>query len=173
MKIQICKDVLARIESGFFHPITGDYLAIDENYFVGDNVNLKEFLEQSYLCEGCALGGLFTAHVLRFNNVYCSGRITDSPGMRRVLEEHFSKEELYLIEAYFEAGCLFGPATNKFMCRQRSPIDRLTLILHNIIDNGEFQPEKLPGLEDVKQKDFDETRKTSLEYYKEIFRKDY
>src|SRR5580698_2435046 len=109
-RVAIAKDALAWIEAGALIPRQGVYVQpIDANISQKlladldlDNKQLRDVVLGK--CETCAMGALFIAKAVRYNNVLASqwndASIESDYG--GAMTEHFDVEELRLIEALFE-----------------------------------------------------------------------
>ena len=138
-RIEIAKDVLKWIKTGkikvlarncYFNPITNLSYSGEQ---------LKDALPQISNCEVCALGGLFYAHIMRYNDFEIDRwGINYIDGRREMVGElkMFSERVLQNIEASFEA-------TNEYKDKHKLSDDTETLkhIMNNIIKNkGTFKP---------------------------------
>lgn len=149
-RVAIAQDVIAWVKAGALVPSEGGYVCPSNGYFAGmadretqlRDVNLGQ-------CEVCAVGALFLAKAVRFDACtvgdWRSGQFHDN------LTDHFSEEQIALIECAFEC-CRMGPFYNlpsdedsgdalAFYRRYRTDKGRLIAIMQNIIDHdGQFVP---------------------------------
>jgi len=147
MKITICKDALEQIEARKFKVRTGIYFQLrGAKLPATDPFILKEVAKDCEFCYGCALGSLFLSTILKEE-----GKLTNNLpyeiDLREKLSNYFSKNEMDLIEDFFEGfGCTIGyrDRIEDFYNSHPDDTERLKIILQNIIDNGHFTPEKLP-----------------------------
>jgi hypothetical protein len=144
-RVAIAKDALAWLKAGalkaghtYIRP-TGVYpMANDERQL--RDVNLGK-------CTVCALGSLFIAEVVRFDDFRAGMFQNDCSTvdrMKKAIERHFSLEQMTMIEDAYE-GWGRDPnsryATGEFYHRYLTSEMRLVAILENIIKNkGTFVP---------------------------------
>ena len=153
-RVAIAKDALAWVEAGVLLPAKMVYV---NTVLEDDQINWdpKAQLRDVVLgpCRVCAQGALFLAKAVRYDNV--SGiRNSDDLHHRACkadeLEEHFTRDQLKLIEQYFEgwaAGSNYAPQFFKEDYPDHR--QRLIFILKNIIDNkGTFVPPRYPPMND-------------------------
>lgn len=134
LAIEIAQEVIALIDSGYLQPLKHNkYLEFDNGdtdaYGVplGPN-NLKETLLGINGCTACAIGGFFISRVLLYNNIFKDEFILSSGYMKYQLSMAFVDNEIYNIEAAFEAGIYTSTSKRD-----------LLMICQNIINNnGEF-----------------------------------
>jgi hypothetical protein len=145
-RVAICKDALAWIKAGALIPTMGVYVSptITPREFSPNNGKTQLRDIKLGKCQVCAKGALFLAKAVRYNNVLAAqwdNACDDSlPG--GVMGEHFSFNQLWVIEDYFE-GRHFGNNKNiiKWVKKYPNAKDRLIAILNNIIENkGTFKP---------------------------------
>jgi len=158
-RVAIAKDAMAWAKLGALIPITMAYVnPIDGK--IGNE--LRENTDYSKVqardvvvgtCEVCALGGLLMAKAVRYDNVLAS-ELLDTPHTK--LSEHFSLDQLKLIEYAFEGWRDGGVRAdgNGMSYGQPHPwyhafpdtMDRFLAIMQNIIRNkGEFVLTDLPA----------------------------
>lgn len=139
-RVAIAKDALAWVEAGTLIPTKGTY--VSPEHYPNDVVDAGKQLRDVFLgkCEVCVKGALLLAKAVRFDNVLA---VEMSRGREQALREHFSDEQITMVEDYFESAQwqLYGGTL-----ANGSPEGRMVAILQNIIDNeGTFCPEKLDG----------------------------
>ena len=146
-RVAIAKDALAWIEAGALKPRTGAYVSPTHDFNLGD---FGKQLRDTVLgqCVTCALGAMFIAKAVRFDECPVTGVSTFfGSNVRMRLAQHFEIKQIGLIEAAFECCPSYSPlldpaAAVRFGRKYRSDRNRLTAILCNIIANdGTFVPE--------------------------------
>ncbi len=141
MRVQVARDVIGRIRSGFLTPAVGAY--VDDNYDAED-------------CQACALGAMFCVLVTDEESRNVSLMETAHEQLkviRPLLLDYFSSEQLGLIECAFEgcSGYYEGELTEEepedlsmaldYYSDYRDEGERLAAIMQSIIDNeGTFVP---------------------------------
>jgi hypothetical protein len=167
-RVQIARDALKWIRKPNVKVHSGNYFKVtkgEDTIKVGDDLNQHL---SSINCTVCAKGGLFIAHVDRFDRCkvpgyyYRSGpdlySLGDEWSITKRLSSHFSLLQLDMIETAFEKRAI-NDHTNKlksmsterhtplvmscikFGRQYKSAHDRLEAILKNIIKNkGTFKP---------------------------------
>lgn len=154
LRIDIAKDVLARLcKKKSIVPTNNTYVWVDsgvqDEFYQDEN---KEDTEQARQhidkltekCKVCALGALFVGYVAIKNKVMVY-EFFDSDSICSVenkLKNAFSKSQMELIEAAFEGRYVNDLHSEKpidnifaFYKTYRSPRQRMTVIMQNIIDN--------------------------------------
>lgn len=144
-RVAIAKDALAWINAGALKPSNGGHyvnptraLAVDVDGERHKQVQLRDMVLGK--CEVCALGALFLAKAVRYDNV-----LARSCGYYPIaLRDHFDEDQMNLIEFTFEGKqiCSAGSVSQRravqaraFYNRYYDPTDRLYGILENIIEN--------------------------------------
>jgi hypothetical protein len=146
---EIIADVYKRLEAGTLIPAT-TYLspAFGEpdlwEQVKGDRSEYYKTLAcQSHTCEACAIGSLFVgAFSITDPNPGRRDR-TGREGMINALEPYFERENLVLMESFFEGWVHNGHEENVREWARTYPTkrQRLVAILKNIeANNGEFKP---------------------------------
>ncbi len=141
MRVQVARDVIGRIRSGFLTPAVGAY--VDDNYSAED-------------CQACALGAMFCVLVADAEAREVSTLETAHEQLkiiRPLLLDHFSSEQLGLVECAFEgcSGYYEGELTEEmpddlsmaldYFSDYPDEAERLVAIMQSIIDNeGTFVP---------------------------------
>lgn len=162
-RILIIKDVLATIKLRKIIPSEGYYVNLDNvrsyTNTKGELMSSKQFqktvktvLNKRRSCNACALGSIFLTTVAKKNNfVPKFQNYIERSDIVGYLTDYFSKEQLDLIEGYFEG---YFPECSKSInsrthhmnmsgIEKYSAKDRLKIICENIIRNkGYFKPLK-------------------------------
>lgn len=162
-RVAIAKDVIAWLNTKKIRATPGEYLAVTKGVENpdGDMVGVQQ-------CNACALGAVFACAVDRVKTIDLTAALDgwsgtyDDNSMRSMLKPYFTTEQLVMIENAFERRIvepLNGDEPNygdgpeylvgnprsikalNFNKGVRSPKERLTRIMKNIIRNGgEFRP---------------------------------
>lgn len=153
-KVYIAKEALKLLECEFF-TLGSTYLGMDGTDYEL-NTSFKNFLEIKRKCFGCALGGLFVAHVLtvdvKLEEFDVMGFRTENMALWgepifKELGECFTEKELRMIESAYEQYNMGYSCGFKDECelasqlyRNQEPQERFKAICENIINNkGEFK----------------------------------
>jgi len=145
-RVVIAKDALAWIEAGALEPYSSVYVAPTRRLRPEDNgKELRDVVLGE--CRVCALGAMFIAKAVRFDECKVDGVMTFfGQNVRGHLSQYFEREQLGFIEAAFERCGSFAstgdPSTAvAFGRKHRTDRARLIAILRNIIaNNGTFCP---------------------------------
>lgn len=144
-RVVIAKDLIARLQTGKFHPSPGIYLSVWDDYDDDPDAQVQTVLKGKE-CEGCQLGGMFLCAVDHYNRLKVGD--TNLEHMDRLdasayLKRWFDMATLIEIEAAFEGWDDGEDSGNKgdytaWAC-DRDPEERMILIAKNIIKNkGRF-----------------------------------
>ena len=180
-RVMIAQDVLAQIKAKRYVAEPGMWVVptFSENFCNTDSDPGKESVQQLFAskeiesCNVCALGGLFMSCTNLNNHTTYSQFNSESEdigaligyeeGLSNELDVFFSKNQLTLIEIYFEDGegyfsidnetvdtgsrfykSIDFDHVNSFNDKYQDDDDRLKAIMKNIVENnGTFVPEKL------------------------------
>lgn len=160
-KVAVAKDVKAHILAKSFKVTPGTYLGVNKDVEELPNSQLQAqclLSAKKDKCEACARGAMMLCKVAKWNNWDGSfAWYIDDWRTADALEDAFNKEELDLIECFFERSCEFmgdeysdvdeesfieeyGASPLKW--GPNKPDDRLLCIMQSIIDHGgDFKPE--------------------------------
>jgi len=180
-RVMIAQDVLAQIKAKRYVAESGRWVVptFSENFCNTDDYPGRESVQQLFAskeiesCNVCALGGLFMS-CTNLNNHTTYDQFNDQSedigsligyeeGLSNELDVFFSKNQLTLIEIYFEDGngyfsidnetvdtgshfykSIDFDHVNSFNDKYQYDDDRLKAIMKNIVENnGTFVPEKL------------------------------
>ncbi len=159
-RMVIAKDVIDRLDSNYFCPVSGSYLLIDKYFydFPPDTETLEVF-ETTKQCSVCARGAIFVSACLKFDGCKVS-TLLEKPERHGIFlseqeDRFFDSKQIQMIENAYEAyisSPLDYQLRNKLSadeltsCRNFgekyvSNVDRMKAIMQNIIDNnGTFIP---------------------------------
>lgn len=172
-RIEIAKDVLAQLLSGFLVPKTGVYLNLDFEFPVPNSSQLQAVLENVPSCTVCGIGGVFVCAVRKANDIMVSSIRSDwdssyeiearGEGIKDYLARFFSPTQVLQIEQAFERWTLSGRDNyrpNEYGVIQHQNRGgkaghfagdipdagtRMRLIMENIVaNNGTFRPSIRP-----------------------------
>lgn len=174
-RIMIAQDVLKQLGSRRYKAESGVFLyyqckpSITDSYLMGDSAQHAFAHKEITNCTVCALGGLFMSCTNLNNNTTLSDLADESDSIGNYIDEDlnfsngldkfFTKNQLMLIEIYFESECghfansaftderfynsINFDHVNKFFDYRNDKL-RLKMIMENIIENnGTFVPKKL------------------------------
>lgn len=155
-RVAVARDALAWLRAGALQAETGNYVKPFQElpiYTLDGHKQLRDVVFGETTV--CALGALFIAHVVRFDDCtvaeYAHSRLQQRNLIETKMKGTFEPKELELIESAFECGDLTYLSWPKktvddaiaFGNRYRSARNRLVAILENIIANeGNFRPPK-------------------------------
>jgi hypothetical protein len=139
-RVLIAKDALKWIKAGALIPKSLVYVDAIENteLELRNSKNFGKQLRDMYLgkCRVCAKGALFLAKAVRYDNVVITANfdISDlaADHVEGPLNDHFSTEQLRLIEWAFEG---FNCDELGWLRRYEKASERLVAILNNIVRN--------------------------------------
>jgi len=138
------------------------YVSVGGDIFIHGHQQMSSYLgprgARDNQCHVCALGSLLLGHIMVRND--CTVHAADNPSkdeIVNVLKYVFNEDDLVLIEAYYEGYYLEERVWDQEVVDhirqfERDYLigesnDRLTMILENIIEHGDFYPYEMavPG----------------------------
>lgn len=166
-RVMIAQDVLDQIKAKRYIAKSGTWVdpQYNRNVSVKNTDSVQKLFADNVIekCDVCALGGMFMSctnlnnnvsvktlnNINGYNNVGLGDRIKKNTKLPNELNRIFSKDQLTLIEIYFEGGSGWflsdddDPHVFNFF-EQKTATQRLVAIMKNIIkNNGTFVPSKL------------------------------